>query len=423
VRFIACFFISAKETLADLIIGFLAACRCKFLSHILVMHSTATTTLTASNVSNYHTFQTTDAESIKDPHEYNPRGSENDYFLRTNGFATLGFFAGFVLISSIFASYLRADTLMRNKEGISVNYYEDDKNRTIHDSWVWDHNLFQNPNSTERSFLSEAIIENDPGLPKITYDDDDTFTDARRNLLIAQGSVGAAQEDERLLASFMDISSLPNRAYARHWRRNYVSYTRREGYPDGSIRVLVLQTIKNHQKNNSGALIYDAVLLLPPEAIIVDQDFDFQTMLPESKLVSIAGWNKSLTNAFHISSTTGVIIFNLQHQYADKVFQLWSEMLAAHQNSPCDSCDVGVLLTKVLPLVLAKNETIEMLVHGLIETEDGFLLESSDHWFTESRVRCIKRPERRANPDETRISLQTTADAVCFRFFPKCEVL
>jgi hypothetical protein len=381
------------------------------------MGSSATTTLTASNLSSYHTFPTTDAQSVKDP-LYNPRGSENDYFVQKNGIATLGFFAGFLLILPIVAGYLHANTMMKKNEGISVSYHDDGINRTLRDAWVWDHNLFHQ-NSTERSFLYEAMIENDPSLPKIA--NDDTSTDAYRNLLIAQGSVGDAQEDEFLLASFLDITSRPNRAYARHWRRNYVLYTSREGSPGGSIRVSVLQTIKNHQKNNPGTLIYDAVLLLPPEAIIVDQDFDFQTMMPEGKLVSIAGWNESLTDVYHISSMTRVVIFNLQHQHAEKVLQLWSEMLETQQNSSCDPCDLGVLLSNVIPLVLAKNETVEMLVHGLPEAEDGFLLE--DNSFAESRVRCIKSPDRHSNAEDTRISLQTTADAVCFRFFPKCEVL
>jgi hypothetical protein len=163
---------------------------------------------------------------------------------------------------------------------------------------------------------------------------------------------------------------------------------------------------------------YDSILLLPPDSILTALDENLlDIMLPNDKLVAIAGWNDDK----ELNSNSGVIVFNLQHRHADAVTKLWWEMALPMEVTCGANNDLGMLVTAIAS-VMDPNENLEDLIQPLGETSDGFV--------GKRLIKCIPPsvPGSRSallstHVQESRETLQQTGDAVCYRFYPKCEVL
>jgi len=225
----------------------------------------------------------------------------------------------------------------------------------------------------------------------------------------------------RSLKQLSDIVSIPNRAYARQWAVDYATVSSgRMAYSSHACfdKVYVLNTLLEQQQDvwprRRGH--YDSVLLLPPDSIVTDLDQNIFDMLPTNKLVAIGGWDTS-----DVDSNSDVILFNMQHKYAGKVAKLWWD-LVRHPGITCGSnTDLGILISAI-ENVLAKGETLEDMIEPVRETADGFVGDRS--------IKCIPPsvPSSRtwllmSNLQESVETLQETAESVCYRFYPKCEVL
>ena len=355
----------------------------------------------------------------------------------------------FILISAPVSSYLnefhthfvprqrlpQSDGQGSNEMSISL---DDEENRPISAVWEWDHYLYNSQNSA---------------LP---IEAKNQFLASNRNLLIVQ--VVGAQDGSDLHASmvqFSEISSRPNRAYARKWGRNFVRYipappNNANFQCDGVDHVVILNAILDGQQprmsESADSIPYDALVLLPPDAIITDLDYDLLAMIPKSRLVSFVGMQRRQHH------TGEVVFWNLQHKLTHKVAQhLWNEMVRPNEEDDnrallCESGKsyIDLLLDEVLPSVFKDDGDVRSLVESLDETSEGFVFVNSQPVSSEIDPSasaadpmpsyCLKcfpptgSSSKTAqlflsNPDAIGVTLQNTADAVCYRYYPKCEVL
>jgi len=268
--------------------------------------------------------------------------------------------------------------------------------------WSWDHNVY-NP---RQGNMTLPLVDVDETRPP--------------NLLLAQV---AGNPTLRTLA---EISSRPNRAYARQWRRDYVQYSDSIRTLDKTCfdKVLVLHKILDQQLQSKMDLLslsrvhYDAVALLTPDSIVIDLDCDLWDLMPDDKLVAIAGW-KDASSAFQ--SQSGVVFFNLRHKYARTVAQLWLDMISPAEMT-CGANNDLMILIQAIQLVLEDDEEPSSLIHGLDETENGFVGKHVIKVISPA-VPGSKEVTLVSNLAETRAILQTTTASVCYRYYPRCEVL
>ena len=286
--------------------------------------------------------------------------------------------------------------------------------------WEWDHNAYNPRLQIDKS--------------QQTSSSDNISTGNSRNLLLAQVA-GTPTLDELAL-----VSSRPNRAYARSWGVDYVRYTNQKHSLDKSCfdKVNVLNTVltKQFRYNSEAAstpsywpsqrsihVQYDVVVLLPPDAIIMDLDYDMLRFLPKDKLVAISGWVEDVARPY---SGTEIIFFNMRHKLAEKVSKLWREKIELIDAS-CGAGNDLTIFINVIGSVLGKGEELSSLILGLEETDEGFVGKDDEEGFVlkgiSPSVPSSKAKTLVTNLNDNRATLQTTADAVCYRFYPKCDVL
>ncbi len=268
--------------------------------------------------------------------------------------------------------------------------------------WHWDHNIYITKDSTEVAIRRDVAVS-----------------------LIAQIVPG------RALGHLEDISSRPNRAYARQWGLDFARYdTGHSSYNPRACfeKVVVLNAILDRQSNYTGDLIslwshnprveYEFILLLPPDSILTELDTDvIKTILPNDKLVAIGGWNRH----HKLVSNSDVIVFNLKHRYATAVARLWFEMVLPRQVTCGASNDLGMLVDAIAS-VMEESEDMDDLIEPLPESEDGFLGNGVIKIIPPS-VPGARTALLSKSIVESAAILQETADSVCYRFYPKCEVL
>jgi hypothetical protein len=290
-------------------------------------------------------------------------------------------------------------------------YYE---NRTP--EWTWDRNVYiprisSDTTSNENSESGEARA-----------------TSSSRIALIAQVTEGLAMKH------FSDVSARPNRAYARQWKVDYMQYyAGRVSYSPRSCfdKAFVLTTLAEKQTEEAkdppslwphpSRVQYDVVLLLPSDAIVMDMDGDFiDALLPKEKLVAIAGWTNSREK---FASISGVVLFNLRHRLAMKVIDLWWTM----SQDTCKSCGsdngISTLIDAIATAMDQRNgETLDLLIEGIPEYSNGTL--------GDRIIKCLPSsvPGARSeiflnNMQQSGEIIHQTADSVCYRFYPKCEVV
>ncbi|KAL3940585.1 MAG: hypothetical protein SGBAC_004915 [Bacillariaceae sp.] len=281
-----------------------------------------------------------------------------------------------------------------------VAYFHGNATDTINPSWHFDYNVYIN-NSIQRS-------------PRVA--------------LIAQVA------SSRPLENFSLISSRPNRAYAKFWGQDYVRYNAGRGhvYQRSCFdKVHVLNEVLSQQlmEDDETSTIqrwnkrpyevkYDSIIIMPPDSIIIELDTDiFESMFPSDKLVAISGWDDSRM----IDSHSGIVMFNLNHRYASAVAKLWRELILPMGETCGANNDLEILITAVYT-VMDGSEDIQDLIEPLKETRSGY---TADH-LIKSLVPSV--PGYRAKHLErtlvqSKSDLQQTVASVCYRFYPKCEVL
>jgi hypothetical protein len=290
-------------------------------------------------------------------------------------------------------------------------YYED---RTS--EWTWDRNVY-----LPRSGAESNSIE--------TFDNSDTETASGTQIaLIAQVTEGLAMKQ------ISEVATRPNRAYVRHWKMDYVQYyAGRVSYSSKSCfdKAFVLQTLAENQIEeakdpaphwpHAPRVRYDAVLLLPSDAIVMDMDENIiDVLLPREKLVAIAGWT---TSREKFSSNSGVVLFNMRHRHALQVIKLWWDI----SQEPYKTCGaengISTLIDAIAAVMdLQKGETLDDLIKSIPEHPSGML---SDHI-----IKCLPSsvPGSRSEIFLSKLQqsgevIHQTADSVCYRFYPKCEVV
>ena len=284
----------------------------------------------------------------------------------------------------------------------------------------WDHNIYVSPYPSKSESLSSST----------------------GGYLVAQLDGSASG-----LGILTDISSRPNRAYCRQHKMDYVRYQRGGRYHYTTQKscfdkAILLNSIFDSKDGASFPSLfslpplvdYDAVALLPPDSIIMSLDSNVFDLLPKDKLVAIAGWKDKYTKSFAedggygpFVSQTSVILFNLRHKHANAVAKLWWDWVA----SPDVSCGQGndlSMLVEAISAVLEDGEDLSSVIAPLKEGGVGGVgLGSSGK---EYMIKGIppSTPQSRAtlllnHLEENQVSLVTTADSVCYRYYPQCEVL
>lgn len=376
-----------------------------------------------------------------DPPQQSPANNNGYLPMRSSSFTTALEYPWKILYATLFLAVLLAFYHGRSRNNNDQNYKQGGLTHRRHYSAPesqWDHNIY---------------------IPSTSSDDDDanSKSDKYDAYLVAQlgGSSG--------LDALTDISSRPNRAYCRQHSStvDYVRYTRGEKSPSIQQKscfdkVILLNTILDKQMRDSrdGLFLpslfslppqveYDAVALLSPDSIIMNMDSDiFDLLLAPNKLVAIAGWNDDYARSFveggdgQFESKTGVVFFNLRHKHANAVAKLWWDIV----ESPAVSCGAGndlALLVDAIVAVLEDGEDLASVIAPLDESEQGFVGQSAEPGTDDTNMvpqeDVIKgivpsTPESRAHmllkdlPNNA-VRLQTTSDSVCYRFYPRCEIL
>jgi hypothetical protein len=183
-----------------------------------------------------------------------------------------------------------------------------------------------------------------------------------RNLLIVQFY-------DQSTISWLYPSSKPNRAYARHWGMDYL-----HTYDLDCPAQLVLDIYNQQQGGNAEEdSVYDAILILAPNAMITDMDYDILALLPENQVATV--------------TTNGELLrmFNLRHEELPNVLTLWST---------CESTLQEAVSTVFSDSILRINPSMA----GFVEPR---------------LIRFVDNPTM----------LQTTSDSVCYRYYPRCDVL
>jgi hypothetical protein len=280
--------------------------------------------------------------------------------------------------------------------------------------WEWDRNVYIPTTSVSADAYNRSTS---PQLPQMEV------------TLIAQ--VAADKAMKRL----SDISSRPNRAYARQWKIDYVKYSAgRRTYSTKSCfdNAYVLQAVAEKQEGDAREQLpplwphaprvhYDSIVLLPPDAIIMDLDQNIvELILPQEKLVAISGWvgSKQILDA-----SSGLVAFNLGHKYAAAVASLWWEMTQDHQVTCGATNGVSTLIQAISIVLDDASESLDDLIEPMEEQASGALGEQRPIKCLPSSVPGSRIEILTNSLQESTETLQQTADSVCYRFYPKCEVV
>jgi len=204
-----------------------------------------------------------------------------------------------------------------------------------------------------------------------------TSADGERNLLLIQLSTPTTR-------SQTEITSRPNRAYARHWSIDYLLHNSDDTCTQRENLLQIIfekeQTEEEEGKDpKKTRFVYDTVLFLPAGAVITDMEYDLLSLLPKDNLLTLTKDEK-------------LSMFNLRHSNFPILLQRWLD------SSTCDNS----LNT------LAKSTGTNSIT----------ILNVSNAGFVVPKLVKLSN-----DPDGSTVALQTTVDAVCYRYYPWCDVL
>lgn len=291
--------------------------------------------------------------------------------------------------------------------------------------WDWDLNVYWRQETNNNASRSELPAPSPSSERR----------NKQRNLLLVQVSGNPIRNE------LVDITSRPNRAYAHQWRRDYVRYSSNNGIVKKKTskldmtcvdQVAVIETILEKQRRESEGwrapeqrpVSYDVVALLSADAVIRDLDYDLLDLLPDDKLVAMSGWKRE--DSWAVSgSRTNVVFFNLRHRYVDRVVKAWSDAMESKRVTCGAGREVSILLDAIQS-VLEPNEELSSMIHQLDQTDQGFVGDRSNEFAIKGlapSVASSRAVVSMSSLPDVAASLSTTADSVCYRYYPKCEVL
>jgi hypothetical protein len=221
------------------------------------------------------------------------------------------------------------------------------------------------------------------------------------------------------------------------------------------------ESLREDAEAEAPAVVYDAVASLPADAVVIDIDYDLRRLLPADRVAAVAasaaGQGRGSADGGEPGDPgQGVILFNLRHPRAAAVASRWRERarerrglrcggpMAAEASSEaggaaergshrCGRVQDGQLLIQAVEGVMLENESLQSLLVHLTTTRQGFVVAPDD-----DNLRVVKRAIRPAGSRPSSgaaappppgpgaaavLALQTAADSVCYRYYPKCEVL
>lgn len=210
-----------------------------------------------------------------------------------------------------------------------------------------------------------------------------------RNLLIAQIAP---------FGPFTEVTSRPNRAYARRWRWDFLLHTGGDA-SCGAVRILNHILAQQEQTTHkSQRAPYDTILFLSEDAVIMDLDYQFLALLPDDKFVAMANGKVDL------------FLWNLKHKESQDVARMWLD-LADDSN-----CDAESLWSAIEMTMADTGFDASYYVQSMQLSNAGVV-----------EPRLIKfLPSDEADGKsflENIATLQSVADSVCYRYYPRCEVL
>jgi hypothetical protein len=309
--------------------------------------------------------------------------------------------------------------------------------------WQWDHNVYVPRQDVRTDYTSSSKATTTSTTTKYN----NPSPNRKENSIgfedtIQRVSLMAQAVTSRPLRKLTDISSLPNRAYARQWGMDYVLYDSGRGSRNSKScfdKVLILNTILDKQEREAkdfpplwphGPRVrYDALILLPPDSIVTELDMNLlHLLLPTDKLVAIAGWSSSTDDngqniRNRLDSTSDIVLFNLSHRHSDAVAKLWWDLAFPREVTCGANNDLGMLISAIAE-VMEPGEDLTDLIEPLQESgQDGFVGDPHLIKCLPPSVPGSRSTILQSNLPESRKALQETADAVCYRFYPKCDVL
>jgi hypothetical protein len=257
-----------------------------------------------------------------------------------------------------------------------------------------------------------------------TTDDDEVqsvISNESRNILIVQ------QATSLNVARIVDVTSRVNRAYAKQWGIDYVRL-------DGAIHAAeVLQSLlRMKAATDSSPFLsryskgvkreYDAIVMLDADAITVDMDYNILDLFAPGFLIgTIGGRRDGAESTVELNDGAGIVFWNLKHAEIGPVSKLWADDLNALEERGL-IVDESSVLANILSNTYSPRE-LKTLVQPLSPPQFSF--------FSGEAVRFMRKPSYAAQKTgwldtdwkDIAIVLEQTADAVCFKFYPKCDLL
>lgn len=320
--------------------------------------------------------------------------------------------------------------------------------------WKWDRNVYIPPTAIVAAHTENSPQQQEPAVVVVPL----------RFSLIAQLAADAAME------RLADVSSRPNRAYARQWKMDYVRYAAgRRAYSATScfdaayvLRAVIGMDAERHQGEDGAGeqepsplssslslssppppapwpqqhplpspqpqpqpreavVRYGSVVLLPADAIVMDLDQNIvERTLPQEKLVAISGW---VDGGRNLDASSGLIVFNLDHRYATTVANLWWDMLQGSVETCGATNGVSTLIQVIATVMDDATESLDDLIEPMKEHANGALGKQLSIKCLPSSVPGSRIEILTNSLHESTELLQQTADSVCYRFYPKCEVV
>lgn len=310
--------------------------------------------------------------------------------------------------------------------------------------WHWDHNLYKPSISKTLSIPRNCSVSDLQSIPDVAISSlelhspdnintiSEEFVEHRclpSNLLILQ-----VASNEKL-DELTKISGRCNRAYARSRGWDYLRVSS-DGFANSQRtrkvqsscfdKVFVVDNLmKTFYRSFEGdelgfGAIYTGILLLPPDAIILDLDSDLLLLYDSKAVVSIAGWDPR--TQLLTGNVSGAVLFNLRHRYILEVIEKWAGSVGDGQTSCADHNDIQMLVDAVYRVPLGREGVIE--IGTLFPNPKGpTSVNGMMKVLPQSPIPVSRNEYLVSNFNSARMELEMTSASVCYRYYPQCDVL
>ena len=214
-----------------------------------------------------------------------------------------------------------------------------------------------------------------------------------------------------------NVSERPNRAYAFKWKYDYHRIDGNAVIVDANQKEYDVHPTFNKIALLGKAIedkIYDFLLILDGDAFVVDLDFDAIRLSPGDRLLTalrIKPWDAPFSGHINI----GVTMWNLRHEYAEKVYKQWMAVSFAliRANGTDDQEALHIVLKK-----LSEDEQ-RKTINAINTTEISYWQGTFIKHFIRSNGR-LWQSDKSDNQDRMNVMLQE-ATKVCQRWKEQCE--